>query len=198
MAQKMSFSFTILLLSLSSSAMAAYNIVDFGARPDGRTDSAKAFLSAWAKACGSNKPATVYVPAGRFFLSQATFQGPCNNAGLRILIDGTIVAPSGYGSMLKWIFFKNLDGVSIHGGTLDGRGQPLWACKLAGRSCPVGATVGSVWAANLALTWSPFGIITRNIQVKGRVHTSLSSSTWPLVFKNLNYRNKSFNFNLKF
>ena len=143
MAPTTSFLLTILLLSLSNVAMAAYNILDFGAKPDGRTDSAKAFLGAWAKACGASNPATINVPAGRFFLSQATFQGPCNNAGLRVVIDGTIVAPAAASVFVKWMLFKNVEGLSIYGGTLDGRGQALWACKLAGRRCPVGATVSA-------------------------------------------------------
>ncbi|EHA8592464.1 Polygalacturonase [Cocos nucifera] len=92
---------TFLLISSFTIAMAGYNIVDFGAKSDGRTDSAKAFLSAWNAACKANKPAMVYVPPGRF---------------------------------------KYVEGLSIYGGTLDGRGQALWACKMAGRSCPVGAT----------------------------------------------------------
>ena len=40
----------ILLISSSPLAMAAYNIVDFGARPDGYTDSSAPLLAAWAKA----------------------------------------------------------------------------------------------------------------------------------------------------
>ncbi|KAG1331266.1 putative Polygalacturonase [Cocos nucifera] len=122
--------------------MAAYNIADFGAKPDGRTDSAKPFLSAWAAACGSNSPATIIVPTGRFLLGEALFQGPCKNSNIRIFISGTIVAPSGYGSNTAWIAFNYVQGLSIFGGTLDGQGQSFWACKLAGRSCPKGATVG--------------------------------------------------------
>lgn len=132
---------SLLLIASSTLTIAAYNIVDFGAKPDGRTDSAAPLLRAWALACGAKKPATVYVPAGRFFLSQVTLQGPCNSAGLKISIDGTLVGPAGYGPMVKWVLLKNVDGVSIYGGTLDGQGQALWACKLAGRTCPVGATV---------------------------------------------------------
>ena len=132
----------LLLTSFSTLGMAAYNVVNFGARPDGRTDSANAFLRAWARACSSRRPAVIYVPQGKFFVSQALFLGPCNNAALRILIKGTIIASSGYGTSLKWLHFKNVQGVGIYGGVLDGQGQSLWACKMAGRSCPSGAIVG--------------------------------------------------------
>ncbi|XP_008813782.1 polygalacturonase-like [Phoenix dactylifera] len=140
MAQFMAFLLTILFICSFTSAMAAYNIADFGAKPDGRTDSAKPFLSAWAAACGSSQPSAIIVPAGRFLLSQALFQGPCKNSNIRIFISGTIVAPSGYGSNTVWISFNYVQGLSIFGGTLDGQGQSFWACKMAGRSCPNGAT----------------------------------------------------------
>nr|CAD1819910.1 unnamed protein product [Ananas comosus var. bracteatus] len=125
--------------------MGAYNVVNYGARPDGRTDSAKAFLGAWADACGSSKPATIYVPAGSFFVSQALFQGPCKNFDIKIDIDGTIVASSDYrGGVLVWLTFKYVNGLSIFGGTLDGQGQAFWACKTAGANCPSGTTSLSI------------------------------------------------------
>ncbi|CAL5394743.1 unnamed protein product [Camellia sinensis] len=51
--------------SLLASATPTYNVVSLGARGDGKTDSSKAFLSAWDGACGSAYPATIYVPLGR-------------------------------------------------------------------------------------------------------------------------------------
>lgn len=141
MAESRWFLLVLPLISVSSLATADYNVVSFGARPDGRTDSANPFLRAWAKACSLRKPAIIYVPQGRFFISQAMFLGPCRNAAIRILIKGTIVASPGYGTSLKWLHFKNVQGLAIYGGVLDGRGQSLWSCKMAGRSCPTGAIV---------------------------------------------------------
>ncbi|XP_020245068.1 polygalacturonase-like [Asparagus officinalis] len=141
MANTMNFLLTALaFISLSNLAMGSFNIMDFGAKPNGRTDSGQAFLAAWAKACRSRRPASIYVPAGRFLLGQATFEGPCRNSRVSIFIDGTIVAPNGYSSLLKWMHFVNVNGLEIIGGTLDGRGRALWSCKLAGRRCPIGAT----------------------------------------------------------
>ncbi|XP_042395819.1 polygalacturonase-like [Zingiber officinale] len=136
----------IVCLSLLRVAMAAtYSVTDYGAEADGQTDSTKAFLAAWSSACGAAGPATIYVPAGRFLVGQATtFQGPCNNSAITILVHGTLVAPAGYTSAVNWLLFKYVDGVSILGGTIDGRGQAFWACKDAGRSCPQGATSLSV------------------------------------------------------
>lgn len=137
---------TILLLTLcttKSTSTTSYSIINFGAKPDGVTDSAKAFLAAWSKACTSPKPASMLVPPGTYFLSQADFSGPCNNTGMQLLAEGaTIVAASGYaGALSMWITFRQVEGLSIYGGTFDGRGKALWACKMAGKNCPTGATV---------------------------------------------------------
>ncbi|KAI6696038.1 hypothetical protein NL676_023748 [Syzygium grande] len=117
----------IMLLSESPSpanaASVEYNVVSLGAKADGKTDSSKAFLSAWASACGSTSAATVYVPQGQFFVQSASFNGPCKNSAITVQIDGTLIA-----------------GCPCLGGTLDGQGTSFWACKLSDKSCPSGAT----------------------------------------------------------
>lgn len=122
-----------------------YNVVDLGARPNGKTDSSKAFLSAWGLACGSTTPATIYVPPGKFLVKQVSFEGPCKNRAIGFKLDGTLLAPSDYnviGNSGYWIYFQRVNGVSIRGGLLDGQGTPLWSCKNSGKkSCPGGATV---------------------------------------------------------
>lgn len=123
----------------------SYNVVSFGAKADGETDSTEAFSTAWSQACASENPADVYVPAGRFYLRQVVFNGPCNNNAIRIRIDGTLVAPSNYmvlGNGGNWLLFRAVNGVTISGGILDGQGTGLWACKNSGKSCPDGASVG--------------------------------------------------------
>lgn len=136
--------FTPLTLAKSTT----YNVVDFGADPNGQIDSTNAFLGAWNKACGSPKPARIHVPQGQFLLGSATkFSGQCNNKGISITIDGTLVAPSDYrviGESLYWLTFDHVSGVKIRGGVLDGRGTSLWDCKNSGQACPVGATVSSM------------------------------------------------------
>ncbi|KAF2302964.1 hypothetical protein GH714_012047 [Hevea brasiliensis] len=109
---------------------AQYNVLNFGAKPDGETDSTNAFLAAWTQACGSNQPATVFVPPGRFFLRNVVFQGPCKNNAILVRVDGTLVAPSDYqviGNAGNWIFFQYVNGVTVSGGVLDGQGPSLWA-----------------------------------------------------------------------
>ncbi|GMY32969.1 polygalacturonase-like isoform X1 [Fagus crenata] len=134
--------FSIFFVSALAAPM-TYNVVSLGAKADGKSDSTQAFLSAWKFACASVKPATIYVPAGSFYLRQVAFSGPCKNNAIIIRIDGTLVAPSDFrviGNSGNWVLFEHVDGVTISGGILDGRGTGLWACKASGKSCPSGAT----------------------------------------------------------
>ncbi|KAE8717367.1 Polygalacturonase [Hibiscus syriacus] len=120
-----------------------YNVLNYGAKPDGHLDSTKAMVAAWTLACGSIKPATIYVPPGRFLLRNAIFRGRCKNNAIVFRIDGTFVAPSDYnllGSTGNWLLFEHVKGVSVYGGILDGQGTGLWACKRSGKGCPSGAT----------------------------------------------------------
>ncbi|KAI3738927.1 hypothetical protein L2E82_29212 [Cichorium intybus] len=149
-------------ISLISSITAAakvpgiINVVNIGAIADGETDSTLSFQSAWASACSSSKPVTIYVPAGRFFLRSAYFQGErCNNKAISFVIDGTLLAPTDYGKSSSdvWIKFEKTTGVSISGGSLDGRGTALWACKHSSSSCPTGATtLGFYNSRNILIT----------------------------------------------
>ncbi|GAB4858942.1 hypothetical protein Ancab_010414, partial [Ancistrocladus abbreviatus] len=140
--------------TLSSANNRIYDVVDFGAKPDGKTSSSSALLSAWAAACGSATPCTIHVPAGRFLIGSATvFSGKiCENTAITFRIDGVLVAPSDYrvlGSLGTWILFETVTEVTISGGILDGQGHGLWACKASGGSCPTGATasncLGDAW-----------------------------------------------------
>lgn len=136
----------VLMMGGAHAAVVTYSVSSLGAIADGKTDSTKAFLSAWSEACASVQPAVIYVPAGRFLLRNAAFSGPCKNSAITFRIDGTLVAPSDYrviGNTANWIFFEHVNGVTISGGLLDGQGTGLWACKASTKSCPSGATVSS-------------------------------------------------------
>ncbi|CAA2954175.1 polygalacturonase-like [Olea europaea subsp. europaea] len=136
----------------SIAANANYNLQSLGAKSDGKTDCCKAFLSAWTSACASTQPATIFVPPGRYLLGAATFAGnSCKNTAITIEIDGTLVAPSDFnviGNSGNWIKFESVTGVSVIGGTLDGQGTKLWACKSSGKSCPTGATTLAFYNSN--------------------------------------------------
>ncbi|KAL7157613.1 hypothetical protein ABFS83_02G088900 [Erythranthe nasuta] len=144
--------FFIYYYSFAANNNPSYNVQNFGAKPNGKSDSTKAFLSAWNTACATTQPATIYVPPGRFLVRSVTFSGKlCKNTAITIRIDGTIVAPSNYnviGNSGNWLKFERVTGVSILGGTLDGQGSKLWACKNSGKICPKGATSLAFYNSN--------------------------------------------------
>ncbi|KAJ0035672.1 hypothetical protein Pint_24959 [Pistacia integerrima] len=145
--------FLLILSSYSyqSSAATNYNVLIFGAKGNGVTDSNQAFSKAWAAACGSTEPATIYVPKGRYLLGSMAFKGDCKNSDITIRIDGTLVAPSDYhvlGQSDNWLSFERVSGVSIIGGALDAKGTALWNCKAKGTNCPNGATTLSFTNSN--------------------------------------------------
>ncbi|XP_047318152.1 polygalacturonase-like, partial [Impatiens glandulifera] len=153
-----------------------YNVVTLGAKPGGKTDSTKAFLTAWASACSSTGQATIYVPKGTYLIgSTITFNGQtCRSSSITIHIDGTLVAPSNYrklGSSANWIIFQRTNRLSIYGGTLDAKGSGLWACKASGSHCPSGAT---------SLEFSN----SKNVLVSGL--TSLNSQMFHIVINGCN------------
>nr|BCM78834.1 polygalacturonase [Prunus persica] len=141
----------VFMINSALAAKAPYNVASLGGKGDGKTESTKAFISAWAKACASAEPAVIYVPRGRFLLHNVVFAGPCKNNAITFRIAGTLVAPSDYrviGNADNWISFEDVEGVTISGGILDGKGTDLWACKAAGKSCPSGATTLSFSNSN--------------------------------------------------
>lgn len=134
---------SIVIVFFFRSSHAAYNVVSYGARSDGKSDSTQAFLKAWSDACDSKSTAEIYVPKGSFVITAAEFHGPCKS---RILftIDGSILAPSNYWHVGKsgyWILFRKVNRLSLHGGKIDARGAAFWACRRGGRNCPSGVRV---------------------------------------------------------
>ncbi|PQM36467.1 polygalacturonase-like [Prunus yedoensis var. nudiflora] len=137
-------------MSLSSIYYNNYRVVNLGAKPDGRTDSTKAFRSAWDKACASVNPAVIHVPRGTFLLGNAIFRGPCNNNAITFRIaEGTRRFPIRLSGPWKcwynWLLFQDVHGLNISSshGILDGQGTGLWDCKasLGKSNCPTGAIV---------------------------------------------------------
>ncbi|KDP35725.1 hypothetical protein JCGZ_10497 [Jatropha curcas] len=137
------FIFFALLNINPSFARTSFNVLSYGAKPNGVTDSTNAFLDAWTAACGSNDSTMIYIPKGRYLVGAMVFKGSCKSSDITIRIDGTLVAPGDYrilGQVDDWLSFKGANGVSIVGGALDANGSPLWACKAKGSNCPDGAT----------------------------------------------------------
>lgn len=138
--------YLILSFFQSSCDAASYNVVRFGARSNGRTDSSQAFQNAWKAACAASGSSNmVYIPRGTFMTKPVVFSGPCRS---RILFqnDGTIVAPPNYQDMGNsgfWILFTKLSRLTVQGGTIDARGTQFWACRRTGSRCPAGVRVST-------------------------------------------------------
>ncbi|VVB10154.1 unnamed protein product [Arabis nemorensis] len=111
-----------------------YNVLNFSAKGDGHTDDSTAFAKSWNATCnGEGDMKTLYIPAGKTFLTQSIlFQGPCKSSSIKVQLDGVIVAPSNKGAWLSykflgWINFSNVLGLTIVGsGTINGRGSSFW------------------------------------------------------------------------
>ncbi|KAI3430144.1 uncharacterized protein J3R85_008158 [Psidium guajava] len=142
-------------LIMISPIEADYNVVSYGAKPDGVTDMTQAFLRTWKAACRSVQAATIYVPRGRFLLKAVEFRGPCKSR-VTVKIDGTLVAPPDYralGNSGYWILFIQVNKLTVIGGTLDAKGAGYWACKNSGQSCPPGArSITFNWANDIVLS----------------------------------------------
>ncbi|KAG6741217.1 hypothetical protein POTOM_054449 [Populus tomentosa] len=155
--------FLFCIFQQSNAASASYNVIKFGAKPDGKTDSTQPFLKAWSAACSSASPSTIYVPKGRYLLKATVFRGPCKNK-ITVQIDGTLVAPTDYralGNSGYWILFIKVNRVSVFGGTLDAKGAGFWACQKSGQNCPVGArSITFNWANDILIS----GLTTINSQ----------------------------------
>ncbi|XVE68437.1 hypothetical protein DITRI_Ditri09bG0068700 [Diplodiscus trichospermus] len=164
----------------TSATLTKYNVLKYGAKPNGRTDSTQAFLKAWNAACGSADTTLIYVPKGRYLVGSMDFKGECKSPQIIIRIDGTLVASVDYhvlGKSPNWLSFEGVSGVSIIGGALDAKGPSLWACKASHTNCPSGATTLSFSNSNnikinglLSLNSQMFHIVIngcQNVHVQG-------------------------------
>ncbi|XP_047974933.1 polygalacturonase-like [Salvia hispanica] len=124
------------------------NVVDFGAKGDGKSDDTKAFQSAWKSACSSKEDVTFVVPNyKKFLLKPSRFSGPCKS-NITIKIGGTIIASDNRADYSKdrrhWIIFHGVDNLVVGGGgTINGNGNIWWknSCKIdKSKPCKVAPT----------------------------------------------------------
>ncbi|KAK6124921.1 hypothetical protein DH2020_041332 [Rehmannia glutinosa] len=129
----------LLLMCMCSCVLGAttiFNVMNYGAVGNGRTDDSQAFLKAWKAACQAQVNSTtvpvVLVPTKQtFLLSPLTFNGPCKSSRIYMLVSGNIVAPlktAWTGKQINaWIIFSNVNGLVMKGnGVIDGQGSSWW------------------------------------------------------------------------
>ncbi|XP_055803521.1 exopolygalacturonase-like [Solanum dulcamara] len=113
-----------------------FNVQNFGAFPDGKTDNNQAFLKAWNQICQSNAGGTLFIPTGTFLLNAITFNGPCKGPTY-FNINGVLRAPIGKCKDEYWILFQHINGLTINGnGSLDGQGPSSWSLYNANTQNP--------------------------------------------------------------
>ncbi|KAJ6891836.1 hypothetical protein NC651_025128 [Populus alba x Populus x berolinensis] len=91
----------IFLVSLNiniSYAKTSYNVLTYGARPNGKTDSTQAFLDAWTAACGSTDPTMIYIPKGSIGSLAKTMDEP---GVLNVTVKSTIFTGTTNGFRIK-------------------------------------------------------------------------------------------------
>ncbi|KAL2496659.1 Pectin lyase-like superfamily protein [Forsythia ovata] len=103
-----------------------FDVRNYGAIADEKTDNTQAFLEAWDDACAYGGRSRFYIPPGIFLLGSVSFVGPCEGT-MAFLIRGTLKAPTHKFSTDTWIGFRYLSDLTVKGGGyLDGQGQVAW------------------------------------------------------------------------
>uniref|UniRef100_A0A7N0UED4 Polygalacturonase n=1 Tax=Kalanchoe fedtschenkoi TaxID=63787 RepID=A0A7N0UED4_KALFE len=118
----------LLIFSASIVDSKVFNVLDYGAKADGETDSGIAFKNAWDAACQhSDRQNVVFVPRGKFTFRWASLAGPCIARSMVFKLEGELKAVPGYFGRVDWLSFRYIDGLIITGGgTLDGQGESTW------------------------------------------------------------------------
>ncbi|GKV35839.1 hypothetical protein SLEP1_g44046 [Rubroshorea leprosula] len=154
-----------------------YNVMDYGAVGDGKTDDSEAFNKAWAAVCGASQQGrhSLYIPSGKtFLLTPIKFEGPCKSS-VQVQVLGDLVAPGDLSSWKghdpsKWLVFRDIKGFEISGnGKLDGQGSIWW------QSCPEmsGCTRPTTLALDGVSDFNLQGLTSIN---SGRNHISIIGS----------------------
>ncbi|KAG6577490.1 Exopolygalacturonase, partial [Cucurbita argyrosperma subsp. sororia] len=127
----------IILLSIPKcySQSKEFNIIQFGATADGKTESTKALSEAWREACGHNGHGVVLVPAGRFLILPLVLEGPCK-VSIGLLIHGELLAPvsKNFATGGYWLSISKVDNLFVDGsGSLNGGGSSAWPSDTSNR-----------------------------------------------------------------
>ncbi|XP_022138171.1 exopolygalacturonase-like [Momordica charantia] len=107
-----------------------FNVLNYGAKADGKTDSSMNLIRTWVAACHSKGAARVVIPSGTFFINQVVFAGPCTCLSpIIVQIDAVLKGGTDLSEFVsdEWILFEKINGLIVTGrGTLDGQGGSVW------------------------------------------------------------------------
>ncbi|ERN16624.1 hypothetical protein AMTR_s00051p00065330 [Amborella trichopoda] len=85
-----------------------FNVKEYGAVADGKSDTAQAFLGAWKDACAWKGRSRMVIPEGSFLVGPDEFEGQCPNASpIVVQVKGLVKATIDMSKYLsdKWIVF---------------------------------------------------------------------------------------------
>ncbi|KAF5188190.1 Exopolygalacturonase [Thalictrum thalictroides] len=175
----------------ASSSSGVFDVTKYGAVANGKTESCKAFESAWAAACSCSGggPSTFLVPEGSFLVGPITFKGPCKTTP-KVEIRGTLKAPadlSAFHGLPTWIEFKDLSNLDITGsgtGVVDGQGESSWAhgqCENSGGKCknnPISLKLTKVNCGSVSSLKLLNRVHVKNCTIEG-TDNGVRVKTWP-------------------
>ncbi|WJX46025.1 hypothetical protein P8452_32861 [Trifolium repens] len=116
-----------------------FNVMEYGACGDGKSDDSQAFLSAWKSTCATEGAATLIIPPNKIFLlTNLIFGGACKAKSIHIKLQGKIVAPpkEAWKDKSYMISIEHVNGLTIDGtsrGEINGYGSTWWECKSCSR-----------------------------------------------------------------
>ncbi|XP_078175128.1 polygalacturonase-2-like [Carex rostrata] len=114
-----------------ATARHVYNVVDYQAAGNGRTDDTRAFLMTWNDACKDERSPILLFPSGKnFLINKIRLEGPCRS-NITIQVDGNVTAPNKIWTKetTNLITFYAIDNLVMNGwGTIDGQGAIWWDC----------------------------------------------------------------------
>ncbi|KAL8238086.1 hypothetical protein R6Q59_019167 [Mikania micrantha] len=118
----------IIMAIITTNRAAVVNIKTKGAKGDGKTDDGPAILSAWKEACAGTPPSSMLIPPGTYMSLAIDLSGPCKGPVEIVAKGATIKAPPELSKFTKdsWIILRNIDKLTMTGGTFDGQGQQTW------------------------------------------------------------------------
>ncbi|XP_031741281.1 exopolygalacturonase [Cucumis sativus] len=117
-------------VDLNENGGSVFDVTKHGAKADGKTDDAQAFMTTWIAACRNTVgPAKFLIPQGTFLVGPVTFAGPCKSYPITLENQGTVKATtdiSAYSSP-EWFSIEDITGFILTGsGVFDGQGLSVW------------------------------------------------------------------------
>lgn len=106
-----------------------FNVKDYGAKTDGKSDCTSAILSAWKEACEFPGSATILLPPGKYLTAMMMFSGPCKG-DMTFKLDGAMRGTKDLSKFPRnnWVAFQFMSNFKLTGnGVFDGMGRTTWA-----------------------------------------------------------------------